>query len=117
MSKSTKKKQEAVEQQEIPEITQQEYIEKYMEHLQAPIEKVDSGLKEVVVNYVGEKMKPENDEVSLEMVIETFANEFPDFLMPIAEENFIRGYSQAMMDVENPDFMKNIMAATGKKAE
>ena len=27
------------------------------------------------------------------------AEEFPEFLMPIAEENFIRGYQQAMIDV------------------
>jgi hypothetical protein len=34
------------------------------------------------------------------MIIKVFAEDFPEFLMPIAEENFIRGYQQALDDVE-----------------
>ena len=60
----------------------------------------DSELKELLVNYVGEKKKPENDEVTVEMVVETISEEFPDFLLAVAEENFVRGYQQALTDVE-----------------
>jgi hypothetical protein len=59
-----------------------------------------SAVKEWLVNYVGEKVDPENDEVTLAMVLDTVADEFPEFVLPIAEENFIRGYKQAMADVE-----------------
>jgi hypothetical protein len=59
-----------------------------------------SDLKELIVNYVGTKKNPENDEVTLEMVLDTFTQEFPEFVLPLAEENFIRGYNQALYDVE-----------------
>ena len=34
------------------------------------------------------------------MVIDVFSTDFPEFLMPLAEENYIRGYTQALDDVE-----------------
>ena len=34
------------------------------------------------------------------MIVETMAKEFPEFLMAIAEENWVRGYHQALEDVE-----------------
>ena len=57
-------------------------------------------LKSWLVNYVGDKLQPENDEVNVEMIIQVMAEEFPEFLMPLAEENFIRGYRQALADVD-----------------
>ena len=60
----------------------------------------DNELKKWLVNYVGEKEQPENDEVNVEMVVKVLAEEFPEFLMAVAEENFIRGYQQALLDVE-----------------
>jgi hypothetical protein len=60
----------------------------------------DSELKNLIVNYVGTKKEPENDEVTLELVLETFSEEFPEFVLPLAEENFIRGYNQALFDVD-----------------
>ena len=36
----------------------------------------------------------------VEMMVEVFAEEFPEFLMAVAEENFIRGYNQAFLDIE-----------------
>ena len=60
----------------------------------------DTPLKEWLVNYVGEKQEPEIDGVTTEMIVETLATEFPEFLMAVAEENWIRGYHQAMKDVE-----------------
>tara|TARA_Y100000310_G_C20416975_1_gene684797 strand:- start:90 stop:494 length:405 start_codon:yes stop_codon:yes gene_type:complete len=62
--------------------------------------KPDTEVKKWLVEYVGNKLKPEDDSVTIEMIIEVLATEFPEFLMPIAEENFIRGYQQAMNDVD-----------------
>mgnify|MGYP005813285439 CR=1 FL=1 len=67
-----------------------------------PIEKTNE-LKEWLVDYVGKKQKPDNGEVNVEMVIKTLADEFPEFLLPVAEENFIRGYQQAMLDLEQSE--------------
>ncbi len=60
----------------------------------------ENPLKSWLVEYVGEQLNPENDEVNVEMIIEVVAKEFPEFLLPIAEENFIRGYRQAMTDIK-----------------
>tara|TARA_R110000824_G_scaffold170118_3_gene347398 strand:+ start:3042 stop:3323 length:282 start_codon:yes stop_codon:yes gene_type:complete len=60
----------------------------------------DTELKKWLVSYVGEKTEPENGEVNVEMIIKTIAAEFPEFLLAVAEENFIRGYQQALADVE-----------------
>ena len=53
-----------------------------------------------MVNYVGEQEEPENGEVNVEMIVKIVAEEFPEFLLVVAEENFIRGYKQALLDVE-----------------
>jgi uncharacterized iron-regulated protein len=60
----------------------------------------DTELKKWLVNYVGEKHQPEDDEVNVEMIIKVLAEEFPEFLLAVAEENFIRGYQQGLADVE-----------------
>ena len=57
-------------------------------------------MKRWLVNYVGEKLQPKNDEVNVEMIIQVMSEEFPEFSMPVAEENFIRGYRQALADVD-----------------
>ena len=59
----------------------------------------ENPLKDFLVNYVGEKTSPENDEVTVSMIVETVAKEFPEFLMLVAEENWVRGYQQALNDV------------------
>ena len=64
-----------------------------------PVEKSNE-LKEWLVEYVGNKCNPENDEVNVEMIIKTMAEEFPEFLLVLAEENFIRGYQQAIADFD-----------------
>jgi len=58
-------------------------------------------LKEYMIDYVGNKYDPDTDEVTVEMVIETLAEEFPEFLLMVAEENYIRGYEQALDDVNS----------------
>jgi predicted esterase YcpF (UPF0227 family) len=61
---------------------------------------VDNALKDFIVEYTGEELNPENKEVTLEMVIEVLASHFPEVVFALAEENFIRGYQQAMTDLE-----------------
>ena len=65
-----------------------------------PVKK-NNPLKQMIVDYVGTKLQPENEEVTVEMVVDVFSTDFPEFLMPVAEENYIRGYTQALDDVEN----------------
>jgi len=67
--------------------------------------KVDSGLKELIVNYVGKQLQPENDEVTLEMVISVMASEFKELILGMAEENWIRGYQQALVDVDEGEHL------------
>ena len=57
-------------------------------------------IKEILINYVGEKLNPENGDVTVEHIVEVMAEEFPNFLLLVAEENWIRGYEQALNDVE-----------------
>ena len=60
----------------------------------------DSPLKEWLVVYVVTQHNPENDQVTLAMVIDVMAKEFPEFLLALAEENWIRGSHQAIQDME-----------------
>jgi len=60
----------------------------------------ENPMKEWLVDYVGEKHQPEDGHVTVEMVVESMAEEFPEFLLALAEENWIRGYRQGIADVE-----------------
>ena len=64
-----------------------------------------TGLKELVVNYIGNRLEAE-EEITVNMAVEVFAAEFPEFLMAVAEENFIRGYEQALNDREQMEKKK-----------
>ena len=57
-------------------------------------------LKSFLVNYVGNKTSPENNDVTVDHIVKVMSEDFPEFLLAVAEENFIRGYHQAMVDVE-----------------
>lgn len=61
---------------------------------------IDNPMKEWLVNYVGEAVKPENNQVTVGMIVDQMMKEFPEFLLVVAEENFIRGYQQAFTDLE-----------------
>jgi HSP90 family molecular chaperone len=85
--------------------------------LEKEVEK-STPIKEWLVEYVGNRFQNMHDEhrkeakesgtepqgwdgsVTVEMIVEAMAQEFPEFLMAIAEENWIRGYHQALTDVE-----------------
>ena len=56
----------------------------------------DSELKEMLVEYVGTKL--DNEEVTVNMIAEILALEFPEFVFAMAEENFLRGYQLGLDD-------------------
>ena len=60
----------------------------------------ETHLKNMLVEYVGETLDPEDGNVTVEMILEVVAKEFPEFLLAIAEENWVRGYQQALQDAE-----------------
>jgi outer membrane lipoprotein-sorting protein len=58
----------------------------------------DSEVKKFLVNYTGTKLKPEDEQVTVHMIAETVAAEFPEFMFAVAEENFLRGYQLGLED-------------------
>jgi|TARA_R110000751_G_scaffold68883_1_gene140076 hypothetical protein len=67
----------------------------------------EAPLKDFIIDYVGEKLSSDS-EVTVEMIVEVMAEEFPEFLMLVAEENWIRGYEQGLADVsEGERLMKD----------
>ena len=70
------------------------------ENLLKEISPSESELKEIIVNYVGKTLNPELEEITVEQIIEVFSEQFPEFLLALAEENWINGYTQALKDVE-----------------
>ena len=60
----------------------------------------ENPMKEWLINYVGEKTTPEDGKITVEMIVEAMAQEFPEFVLALAQENFIRGYQQALYDVD-----------------
>jgi hypothetical protein len=58
----------------------------------------ESELKEIIVNYVGNSLDPDGENITVEQIVEVFAEQFPEFLLAIAEENWINGYTQALSD-------------------
>ena len=63
-------------------------------------EKNTPNLKQMLVDYAGNYLNPKDENVSVEMVVEVVAKEFPEFLLLVAEENYLRGYEQALDDVK-----------------
>ena len=55
-------------------------------------------LKQFLINYAGAKLEPEDGRVTVHMIAEAIAAEFPEFLFAIAEENFLRGYQLGLND-------------------
>jgi uncharacterized iron-regulated protein len=52
------------------------------------------------------------------MIVETMAKEFPEFVLALAEENWIRGYQQALDDVtEGEKLYKEEMEKTTDSEE
>ena len=86
-------------------------VEDANEVLDEVVEPVNE-LKTMLVNYVGEKQSPDGDNVTVEMIVDQLANEFPEFVLAVAEENFIRGYNQALLDTDTNLFDQRNAALT-----
>jgi len=54
----------------------------------------------MIVEYVGNTYQPEDENVTATMVAEVLADEFPEFIALMAQENYINGYRKALEDVE-----------------
>ena len=65
--------------------------------LAMPVEP-NSELKSYLVEYVGKKF--DNEEVTVNMIAETLATDFPEFTFAFAEENFLRGYQLGLDDAK-----------------
>ena len=65
----------------------------------------ESELNEIIVNYVGNTLNPDTDDITIEQVVDVFADQFPEFLLAVAEENWINGYTQALNDL---NFSRNL---------
>ncbi|MAJ44170.1 MAG: hypothetical protein CMF96_05415 [Candidatus Marinimicrobia bacterium] len=58
----------------------------------------DTKLKEYLVDYVGTKF--DKEEVTVNMIAEAIAADFPEFAFAYAEENYLRGYQQGLDDAQ-----------------
>ena len=58
----------------------------------------ESEIKTMLVDYVGETL--DRQDVTVQMIIEVLSDQFPEFVLAVAEENWIRGYHQALEDVD-----------------
>lgn len=56
----------------------------------------DSKLKKYIVEYVGTHF--DEEDVTVNMIAELLATEFPEFIFSLAEENFLRGYQTGLDD-------------------
>jgi hypothetical protein len=59
----------------------------------------NNDLKDILIQYVGNKLNPKDKNVTVEMAIEVLAEDFPELVMSLAEENWVRGYQQGLDDV------------------
>jgi len=68
----------------------------------------DSEFKNMLVQYVGGKF--DEEEVTVDMIAETLASEFPEFTYAFAEENFLRGYQLGLDDAYRTDKTETTIA-------
>ena len=59
-------------------------------------EQGESELKDFLINYTGTKL--DKEEVTVQMIADVLASEFPEFAFSFAEENYIRGYEVGLDD-------------------
>ena len=58
-------------------------------------------LRDYIVDYVGNLLNPEDSQVTVEMIINVLADELPEVVLPLVEENYIRGYEQGLEDLRS----------------
>ena len=60
----------------------------------------ETPLKHALFDFTGQKYKPQNGEVTVDLIIQALGEDFPELIWALAEENFFRGYEQALMDLQ-----------------
>ena len=61
-----------------------------------PSKEKESDLKNYLIDFTGTFL--EEEDVTVNMIAEVLASEFPEFAFAFAEENFIRGYETGLND-------------------
>lgn len=79
----------------IPTITEEQAHQNPMLAMQV---EANSELKKYLVEFVGAKF--DKEEVTVQMITEILATEFPEFVYSLAEENFLLGYQKGLEDAE-----------------
>lgn len=64
--------------------------------LALPSKEKESDLKNYLIDFTGTFL--EEEDVTVNMIAEVLASEFPEFAFAFAEENFIRGYETGLND-------------------
>ena len=58
----------------------------------------DSELKKYLIEYTGTKL--DNENVTVHMIADIMAADFPEFTFAFAEKNYLCGYQQGLSDAE-----------------
>ena len=77
----------------------------------------ETPLKHALVDFTGQKFNPEDGNVTIEMIIQALGEDFPELVWVLAEENFFRGYEQAMTDVEEGEKIFNEFTKDEKESD
>tara|TARA_B100000700_G_scaffold330717_1_gene458594 strand:- start:3089 stop:3436 length:348 start_codon:yes stop_codon:yes gene_type:complete len=83
----------------------------------------DTELKRMMVDYTGSKIYEDLEEeqvegertVTVEDIVGVMTQEFPEFLLAITEDSWIRGYTQALYDREATNFAALMKDEKGNK--
>ncbi len=85
----------------------EEDLSKEMSALNNTVDAKENQVIDYLVNYTGEKLNPENDEVTIGMIIDVLSQDFPELVLCLSEENWVRGYQQALTDVQEGERLYN----------
>jgi len=53
-------------------------------------------LQSYIVNHVGTKLTPKDNNVTVDMIVQVLAEEFPVLVFAIAEENYLKGFEEGL---------------------
>jgi len=59
----------------------------------------ENSLRYKILEYVG--LKNETQDITGEMLFDVLKEEIPEFILMVAEENFLRGYNQRKLDEQS----------------
>ena len=81
-------------------ITKEELSKRVKKRMEEEEVLPENNLKQLFLDYVGGINNPEDGKITVEMIVSVMADEFPEFMLVMAEQNFTQGYKQALSDVE-----------------